>query len=203
MYFFTVLTYPGGCPQSVTDLALRYCENKFSKYIIVTELGKSGRNLHVNIVYEIDDALAKHWSGNSRKNWIKCYFGLPTPTNSCAIVTQRSNTPENVVGGYLQKEANFTIVSNKGFDLDSCIAKAKSNLAKVVPKITLKNAHRFFNDTHIAMMYPKPLTEEAFYLLSQMIFIWVTMISFLLCLNFIRYILLMMLHIREVNFKQL
>jgi len=31
-----------------------------------------------------------------------------------------------------------------------------------VPKITLKNAHRFFNDTHIAMMYPKPLTEEAF-----------------------------------------
>jgi len=170
MYFFTVLTYPGGCPQSVTDLALRYCENKFSKYIIVTELGKSGRNLHVNIVYEIDDALAKHWSGNSRKNWIKCYFGLPTPTNSCAIVTQRSNTPENVVGGYLQKEANFTIVSNKGFDLDSCIAKAKSNLAKVVPKITLKNAHRFFNDTHIAMMYPKPLTEEAFYLLSQMIF---------------------------------
>jgi len=45
-----------------------------------------------------------------------------------------------------------------------------------VPKITLKNAHRFFNDTHIAMMYPKPLTEEAFYLLSQMIFIWVTMI---------------------------
>jgi len=98
MYFFTVLTYPGGCPQSVTDLALRYCENKFSKYIIVTELGKSGRNLHVNIVYEIDDALAKHWSGNSRKNWIKCYFGLPTPTNSCAIVTQRSNTPENVVG---------------------------------------------------------------------------------------------------------
>jgi len=52
MYFFTVLTYPGGCPQSVTDLALRYCENKFSKYIIVTELGKSGRNLHVNIVYE-------------------------------------------------------------------------------------------------------------------------------------------------------
>jgi len=58
MYFFTVLTYPGGCPQSVTDLALRYCENKFSKYIIVTELGKSGRNLHVNIVYEIDDALA-------------------------------------------------------------------------------------------------------------------------------------------------
>jgi len=57
--------------------------------------------------------------------------------------TQRSNTPENVVGGYLQKEANFTIVSNKGFDLDSCIAKAKSNLAKVVPKITLKNAHRF------------------------------------------------------------
>jgi len=65
-------------------------------------------------------------------------FWPSTPTNSCAIVTQRSNTPENVVGGYLQKEANFTIVSNKGFDLDSCIAKAKSNLAKVVPKITLK-----------------------------------------------------------------
>jgi len=39
-------------------------------------------------------------------------FCLPTPTNSCAIVTQRSNTPENVVC-YLQKEANFTIVSNK------------------------------------------------------------------------------------------
>jgi len=102
------------------------------------ELGKSGRNLHVNIVYEIDDALAKHWSGNSRKNWIKCYFGLPTPTNSCAIVTQRSNTPENVVGGYLQKRLIFTIVSNKGFDLDSCIAKAKSNLAKVVLRLLLK-----------------------------------------------------------------
>jgi len=65
-------------------------------------------------------------------------FCLPTPTNSCAIVTQRSNTPENVVGGYLQKEANFTIVSNKGFDLDSCIAKAKSNLAKLCLRLLLK-----------------------------------------------------------------
>jgi len=88
MYFFTVLTYPGGCPQSVTDLALRYCENKFSKYIIVTELGKSGRNLHVNIVYEIDDALAKHWSGNSRKNWIKCYFAfLHLPTRALCLLS--------------------------------------------------------------------------------------------------------------------
>jgi len=58
--FLHRIDLPWRCPQSVTDLALRYCENKFSKYIIVTELGKSGRNLHVNIVYEIDDALAKH-----------------------------------------------------------------------------------------------------------------------------------------------
>jgi len=68
-------------------------------------------------------------------NVILAFLHLPT---RALLFTQRSNTPENVVGGYLQKEANFTIVSNKGFDLDSCIAKAKSNLAKVVPKITLK-----------------------------------------------------------------
>jgi len=129
---------------SVTDLALRYCENKFSKYIIVTELGKSGRNLHVNIVYEIDDALANIGLVilvRIGSNVILAFLHLPT---RALLLLQRSNTPENVVGGYLQKEANFTIVSNKGFDLDSCIAKAKSNLAKVVPKITLKNAHRFF-----------------------------------------------------------
>jgi len=97
------LTYPGGCPQSVTDLALRYCENKFSKYIIVTELGKSGRNLHVNIVYEIDDALAKHWSGNSRKNWIKCLFWPSYTYQLVRYCTQRSNTPENVVGVIYKK----------------------------------------------------------------------------------------------------
>jgi len=91
-------------------------------------------------------------------NVILAFLHLPTR----ALLLLSALILLKIVGGYLQKEANFTIVSNKGFDLDSCIAKAKSNLAKVVPKITLKNAHRFFNDTHIAMMYPKPLTEEAF-----------------------------------------
>jgi len=121
--------------QSVTDLALRYCENKFSKYIIVTELGKSGRNLHVNIVYEIDDALANIGLVilvRIGSNVILAFLHYQL----VRYCYQRSNTPENVVGGYLQKEANFTIVSNKGFDLDSCIAKAKSNLAKVVLRLS-------------------------------------------------------------------
>jgi len=88
------LTYPGGCPQSVTDLALRYCENKFSKYIIL-RISKSGRNLHVNIVYEIDDA-PKHCLVILVR--IGSNVILPSYTYQLVrYVTQRSNTPENVV----------------------------------------------------------------------------------------------------------
>lgn len=145
MYFYTVLTYPGGCPESILKNTVDYALEKFPQYIIVTEMGKSTKNLHVNVVYSIPDELAKHWSSNSNKNFKRCYDGLTLPVSQKNLIrTKKCSSPENVIGGYLQKEDLAKIIVNKGFDVQNMILEAKKN--KPLPKVNINNFNEILHE---------------------------------------------------------
>lgn len=153
-YFFTVLTYPGGITEEIQQALCRFADNKFSKYIIVKEFGKSQTNPHLNIVYQLPEHLdERNWSKNSNKYFKQnCYFQLPEKTFNL-VQTKKCSSPENVVGGYLQKEHNAQIIINKGFDIESMKHIADENRKKV--KITLNNAHEIVHDfCQINNIYP-------------------------------------------------
>lgn len=134
MFFFTVLTFfSGAMDQNFIDSAEKMCKYHFDKYVIILEYGKSGVNPHLNIVYDVDKP---NWSKNSAK-YFKQLYGEGYNFNSHTIRTKRCNNVANVVGGYLQKEDNFRVIVNIGFDLDELAVEAKENLKNIKPK----NAH--------------------------------------------------------------
>lgn len=171
MYFYAVLTYPGGVPQSVQDALLIYAGNKFSEYFIVKEYGKSEVNPHLNIVYYVSDQLSKGWSGNAAREFRKLYFGLVLPKDNSRIVKNYlSRTPCNVIGGYLLKEEKKEILVNQGFDLDACIAEAKANLVIVEKKKKAYTLDNFPDRVHEFNLLVEIHTYEDFvYVVQEMI----------------------------------
>jgi len=156
MFYFTVLTYPGGITDTIQNALLQFCANKFTTYIIVLEYGKSQQNPHLNIVYEISDDLTKHWSSNANKYFKKCYAFHDLPNDQSRLVkTKRCSSPANVIGGYLQKESLMKVLINKGFDIEHLKELAKLTLK---PKpLTLKNAHEYIHNTILSQ--PKTYIE--------------------------------------------
>jgi len=181
MYFYAVLTYPGGVPQSVTDALLIYAGNKFSEYFIVKEYGKSEVNPHLNIVYYVSDQLSKGWSGNATRQFRKLYFGLVLPDDTSRLIKNyKARTPDNVIGGYLLKEEKKEILANVGFDLDACIATAQANMV-----LSTKKKQRITIDTFADVVHEySPTTdirtyEDFVYVVQEMIENSVPIASFL------------------------
>lgn len=155
MHYYSVLTYPGGVPQSVIDALIIYAK-RFSKYIIITEKGSKGTFLHVNFIYLVPDNLDKYWIGNNKKNFCPLYYPHDISIwNKHTVLTKRAYTPENVIGGYMQKEIDAEFLVNVGFDIEAMKVQALANLPPPKPTpITLKNAHHkfydYFNIEHIS-----------------------------------------------------
>jgi len=139
-YFFTVLTYPGGITESIQNALLLFCKNKFTEYVVVKEYGKSTLNAHLNIVYRLPEALdVTNWSKNCHKYFKQCYLNEILPEETSRLIKNKKCTsPENVIGGYLQKEAKAEILINQGFDIESMKILANENRKKV--SINMYNA---------------------------------------------------------------
>lgn len=151
MYFFAVLTYPSGIPDTLQFNLTTMADQKFTKYIIVKEYGKNGTNPHLNIVYEIPDE-DKHWSSNAHKFFRNAYATLSLPSNTRNLIkNKKCSSPANVVGGYLTKEDQYEIIQNKGFDVQTLQLEAKRNKTK--QKITKLQApdiiRQYINDNDI------------------------------------------------------
>lgn len=158
MYYFTVLTYPGGITDEIQNALLQFCANKFTTYIIVLEYGKSKQNPHLNIVYEISDDLQQHWSSNANKYFKKCYaFHDLSFDQTRLIKTKRCSSPANVIGGYLQKEDLMKVLINKGFDIEHLKDLAKINLKPV--KLSIKNIHVYIHDNILYFDKPNTLAQ--------------------------------------------
>lgn len=129
MYFFTVLTYPGGITDELQQRCCTYCAEKFTSYIIVKEYGKSKKNPHLNVVYLLPEYQNEvNWSKNASKMWKLLYQGMFLPDKTPNLTrTKKCSTPENVIGGYLQKESICEILVNTGFDILKMKQQALSN----------------------------------------------------------------------------
>jgi len=103
----------------------------FKKFIIIQETGASGDNKHYNIVYELKEGVnPTSFHKNSQKFWRLLYtkqFLDSLPTLDFLITNKKCSTPENVIGGYLQKEHNARVVYNCGYDVELCKMIAKDN----------------------------------------------------------------------------
>jgi hypothetical protein len=167
MYYFTVLTYPGGTTDFIQNALLQFCANKFTKYIIVKEYGKSKQNPHLNVVYEVEEDLQQHWASNATKYFKKLYAFHDLPENQSRLVkTKKCSSPANVVGGYLQKEDLFQILINKGFDIEHLKEEAKAALLKKT-KLTLENAHVFIHEQLSPTLEQTDTYEKFVYMISE------------------------------------
>lgn len=137
MYYYTVLTFPGGFPRQNLPNVLRFCDYYFDKYIVITENGRRGRNFHVNVVYSLKDQINEDsFYKNSKRNWIKVYEGIQLPEQTKHLIRNKQCTlPENVIGGYLQKETGKEILKNEGFDLQEMKDLADINRRENKPSL--------------------------------------------------------------------
>lgn len=157
MYYFAVLTYPGGVPQSLIDNAIAFADT-FDSAIVVLEYGKSNVNPHINVVYDCD---TPSWSSNAIKYLKQLY---PVGTNFVpkrTVINKRCPTYHNVVGGYLQKESKAQILLNKGFDIEDMKKLAQDSKKNIV--LTNKNIldviYTYSIDNHIELLHP---TKDVF-----------------------------------------
>jgi hypothetical protein len=165
MYYFTVLTFPGGTTDLIQNALLQCCANKFTTYIIIKEFGKSKQNPHLNVVYEVEEDISRHWSSNATRFFKKLYAFHDLPEDQSRLVrTKKCSSPANVIGGYLQKEDLAQILINKGFDIEHLKEEAKAALRKKT-KLTIKNAHIFIHDE----LYPSRMQTDTFEEFSNLI----------------------------------
>jgi hypothetical protein len=158
MFYFTVLTYPGGIPITLYPSILDFCKQYFNNYIVVVETGEKENNVHINIVYDFkDESTRSSFIKNSTRTFLRIYQGMKLPNNTKFLIkTKKCTSPENVVGGYLQKEATAQILINNGFDLKSMTALAKDNLKTQKPNIMglVKLIHNeMFNNSEYEDLY--------------------------------------------------
>lgn len=183
--FYTVLTLLDDDAMLLDEIRSEIKQQFFKKIIVVTETGTGGNNKHYNIVYQLDpcyDEINKvktvaNFQKNAKRYWMNLYekeFLETLTTTKYLIKTSICTSPENVIGGYLQKEDDKQILLNHGYDIIQMVDLASQNM-KLQNKPKSKNLYDFIdnkvlpyiNSQQTGYVCAKELCNTAFFHLSR------------------------------------